>query len=118
MARDSGMVDLFSKVAWGGVWGAFLFLIPLRKVVARWWVRALVYGCGPSLVQILVVFPLTTPYGVGGVGLGALTPAFVFVFNTVGWSIPAYAYFRLHGFEDVGRASHSRANADDALLPS
>lgn len=48
-------------------------------------------------MQILLVFPLTTPYGVGGVGLGALTPAFVFIFNTVGWSIPAYAYFRLNG---------------------
>ena len=48
-------------------------------------------------MQILLVFPLTTPYGVGGVGLGALTPVFVFVFNTIGWSIPAYAYFRLNG---------------------
>ena len=54
-------------------------------------------GCGPALVQILLVFPLTTPFGVGGVGLGALTPLFVFIFNTIGWSIPAYAYFRLNG---------------------
>ena len=115
--------DLYAKVFWGGLWGA-LFLLPLRKVVARWWVRALIYGmalrrtlcsltplvasrakgsapcgagCGPSLVQVLLVFPLTTPYGVGGMGLGALTPVFVFIFNTVGWSIPAYAYFRLNG---------------------
>ena len=48
-------------------------------------------------MQILLVFPLTTPYGVGGVGLGALTPVFVLIFNTIGWSIPAYAYFRLNG---------------------
>ena len=35
--------DLYSKVFWGGLWG-FLFLLPLRKVVASWWVRALIFG--------------------------------------------------------------------------
>ena len=35
--------DLYSKVFWGGLWG-FLFLLPLRKVVASWWVRTLIFG--------------------------------------------------------------------------
>lgn len=39
--------------------------------------------------------------GVGGVGLGALTPLFVLIFNTLGWSFPAYAYFRLNGEHPV-----------------
>lgn len=54
-------------------------------------------GVLPSLVQIFLVFPLSTPFGIGGVGLGALTPLFVLIFNTVGWSIPAYAWFKLAG---------------------
>lgn len=52
-------------------------------------------GLVPSLVQLLVIFPLSTPFGVGGVGLGAATPVFVLLFNTLGWSLPAYAWFLL-----------------------
>ncbi len=46
---------------------------------------------------MFLVFPLSTPFKVGGVGLGALTPVFVLIFNTIGWGIPAYAWFRLAG---------------------
>ena len=59
-------------------------------------------GCVPSLVQMFIVFPVSTPFGLGGVGLGALTPVFVLIFNTIGWGIPAYAWFRLAG-EHAGR---------------
>jgi hypothetical protein len=54
-------------------------------------------GLFPSAVQMFIVFPNGTPFGIGGVGLGNLTPAFVLVFNTIGWSLPAYAWFRLAG---------------------
>lgn len=54
-------------------------------------------GLFPSAVQIFVVFPSTTPFGTGGVGLGKLTPIFVIIFNTIGWSLPAYLWFRLAG---------------------
>ena len=54
-------------------------------------------GIVPSLVQMFLVFPFSTPFGVGGIGLGALTPVFVLIFNTIGWGIPAYAWFRLAG---------------------
>ena len=46
---------------------------------------------------MFIVFPNATPFGIGGVGLGNLTPAFVLIFNTIGWSLPAYAWFRLAG---------------------
>lgn len=51
---------------------------------------------------MFIVFPVSTPFGLGGVGLGALTPVFVLIFNTIGWGIPAYAWFRLAG-EHAGR---------------
>ncbi len=57
----------------------------------------MVAGLLPSLVQMFIVFPLATEFGIGGVGLGALTPLFVIIFNTIGWSIPAYAWFKLAG---------------------
>ncbi|CAL5227307.1 g10244 [Coccomyxa viridis] len=108
--------DLYQKLVWGGVFG-FLFLIPLRKYVKQWWVRACIFGVVPSLVQMFLVFPLSTPFKVGGVGLGALTPVFVLLFNTIGWGIPAYAWFRLAGYEDVEHMRAHRGGLDgEALL--
>lgn len=54
-------------------------------------------GIPPSLVQLFVVFPLATNLGVAGLRLGALTPAFVLLFNSVGWSWPAYWWFVMAG---------------------
>lgn len=54
-------------------------------------------GLFPSAVQMFVVFPNATPFGIGGVGLGKLTPLFVIIFNTLGWSMPGYFWFRLAG---------------------
>ena len=54
-------------------------------------------GIIPSLIQIFLVFPLTTDAGVGGVKLGILTPLFVLVFNTLGWSFPALVFFNQTG---------------------
>ena len=64
-------------------------------------------GIVPSLVQMFLVFPLSTPFGVGGVGLGALTPVFVLIFNTIGWGIPAYAWFRLAGEGSMPPHTHT-----------
>lgn len=61
-------------------------------------------GLGPSLVQLFVIFPLSTPFGVGGVGLGAATPVFVLLFNSLGWSLPAYAWFLLLQSGECGPA--------------
>lgn len=108
--------DLYQKVVWGGIFG-FLFLIPLRKYIRQWWLRAIIFGIVPSLVQMFLVFPFSTPFGVGGTGLGALTPVFVLIFNTIGWGIPAYAWFRLAGHEDAENLrSHSVGGDSEALL--
>mmetsp|Transcript_7226 Transcript_7226/g.13112 ORF Transcript_7226/g.13112 Transcript_7226/m.13112 type:complete len:163 (-) Transcript_7226:358-846(-) len=91
--------DLYAKVFWGGVWG-LVFLEPcLRRVLPQAWARALIYGILPSLVQIFLVFPLTTGFGIGGVGLGAATPVFVLIFNTLGWSMPALGWLLMTGVE-------------------
>ena len=46
------------------------------------------FSLGPSLVQLFVVFPVKTEQGVLGLGLGALTPVFVLLFNAV-WGLTA-----------------------------
>lgn len=76
---------LYPRLVWGGIWG-FLFLSPAPQ--ASWWLRGLVFSLGPSLVQLVVVFPLKTDAGVLGLGLGALTPIFVLVYNAV-WGLAA-----------------------------
>ena len=43
-------------------------------------------------MQIFIVFP-STHHSVGGTDLGVLMPLLVFLFNIVGWSLPAFAWF-------------------------
>ncbi|MGD2175595.1 MAG: hypothetical protein PVJ27_09345 [Candidatus Brocadiaceae bacterium] len=76
---------IYSKVVWGAIWG-LLFLLPLwrRSVV----VRGLIYSIGPTLVQLLLVFPLKADKGMLGLELGVLTPLFVLLFNAA-WGITA-----------------------------
>ncbi|EIE23864.1 hypothetical protein COCSUDRAFT_47036 [Coccomyxa subellipsoidea C-169] len=108
--------DLYSKVVWGGIWG-FLFMLPLRKYVKNWGARACIFGLFPSAVQMFLVFPHSTPFGIGGVGLGKLTPLFVIIFNTIGWSVPGYLWFRLAGYEDAESLRSHRLTGDtEALL--
>ncbi len=64
-------------------------------------------GLFPSAVQTFIVFPVATHFGVGGVGLGKLTPLFVIIFNTLGWSLPAYAWFLLAGMVHSGCCSNN-----------
>jgi hypothetical protein len=76
---------LYPRVVWGGIWGG-LFLLPLlRNSPIK---RGLIISLGPTLVQLMVVFPHHTPHGIMGMGLGALTPVFVIVLNGV-WGIVA-----------------------------
>lgn len=74
---------LYPRLVWGGLWG-LLFLLPvLRSNPLK---RGVLLSLGPTLVQLFVVFPYQGKEGVLGMGLGALTPLFVFVFNAV-WGI-------------------------------
>lgn len=76
---------LYPRLVWGGIWG-ILFLSPVPR--GSWWLRGLVFSLGPSIVQLLVVFPVKTDAGALGLGLGALTPIFVLLFNAV-WGLVA-----------------------------
>lgn len=76
---------LYPKLVWGGLWG-LLFLIPLGRVSFP--VRGLIFGLGPSLVQLFLVFPVQAHKGVLGLQLGALTPVFVVFYNAV-WGVAA-----------------------------
>jgi hypothetical protein len=76
---------LYPKLVWGGLWG-LLFLIPLGEVSFP--VRGLLFGLGPSLVQLFLVFPLQAHQGAMGLQLGALTPLFVLFYNAV-WGVAA-----------------------------
>lgn len=80
---------LYPRIVWGGLWG-FLFLIPVPR--ASWPLRGLVMSLGPSAAMLLVVFPAKTAAGPLGLGLGALTPAFVLAFNAVWGLAAAWAY--------------------------
>jgi hypothetical protein len=76
---------LYSKLVWGGLWG-FLFLVPLGRLSFP--IRGLIFGLGPSLVQLFIVFPVKAHQGVLGLQLGALTPLFVLFYNAV-WGVAA-----------------------------
>lgn len=84
---------LYPRLVWGGIWG-FLFLSPAPAV--GWWLRGLIFSLGPTLAQLLVVFPIKTEAGVLGLGAGTLTPIFVLIFNAV-WGL--VAAFALHAVE-------------------
>jgi hypothetical protein len=64
-----GVPEVLSLAAWGGVWGVLLWL-GLRAVGGGWpyWALAVVAGAiGPTLVALLVVFPLKgRPQAAGG----------------------------------------------------
>jgi hypothetical protein len=59
---------LYPRIVWGGLWG-LLFLLPVPRSGPA--TRAAVFSLGPTLVQLLVVFPHLTgqPFGLA---LGAL----------------------------------------------
>ncbi len=78
---------LYPRLVWGGLWG-FLFLLPLLR--GRPWPAGLLFGLGPALVQLLVVFPVKTEAGILGLGLGALTPLFVLLLAAI-WGLATAA---------------------------
>jgi hypothetical protein len=76
---------MYQRVVWGGIWG-ILFLLPyLKRSVLG---RGFLYSLGPTLVQLLVVFPYQEGKGLLGLQLGNYTPLFVFVFNLI-WGLVA-----------------------------
>lgn len=76
---------IYSFMIWGGIWG-FAFLLPLGSL--NMFVRGLLLSVGPTIVQLLVVFPMKMGVGVLGLDLGTLTPLLVLIFNGV-WGLVA-----------------------------
>ena len=80
---------LYPRIVWGGLWG-FLFLLPILPNSIS--LRGLLFSLGPTLVQLLVVFPFKAGKGFFGLGLGLLTPLFVVFFNAVWGVVASYWY--------------------------
>lgn len=74
---------LYPRIVWGGIWG-LLFVPPLMN--AKPFSKGALLSLFPTLVQLLVVFPMKAHKGYFGLDLGLLTPAFVIVFNLV-WGV-------------------------------
>ena len=81
---------LYPRIIWGGIWG-LLFLLPLMR--SRILSRGIIFSLGPTLVQLLVVFPLKAGKGYMGLDLGTLTPLLVFIFNAI-WGIATAIWLR------------------------
>lgn len=78
---------IYSKVTWGGVFGFFF----MRAFLKHWrLLQGLVISLLPTLVQLVIVFPVKTDAGFLGLGLGSLTPVLVLVANAV-WGLAAGA---------------------------
>ena len=93
IAPDLSPVWLYPRLVWGGIWG-LLFLLPVfRSSVLK---RGFLLSLGPTIIQLFVVFPYKADQGMMGMGLGALTPLLVFVFNAI-WGITVAIWLRFVG---------------------
>lgn len=93
IAPDLTPAMLYPRIVWGGLW-AFLFLLGWPS--GGGWKKGLILSLGPTLVQLLYIFPVKAGQGMLGLELGNLTPLLVLFFNAV-WGLAAAAWFSLSG---------------------
>lgn len=74
---------LYPRLVWGGLWG-LLFILPMLQ--SKPLLKGSVLSLFPTIVQLFVVFPYQTGYGMAGLELGLLTPVAVLFFNWV-WGV-------------------------------
>lgn len=91
IAPDLTASWLYPRIIWGGIWG-FLFVLPFYQ--RKYIYKAILLSLIPTLVQLLIVFPLKANKGILGVELGSLTPIFVLFFNFV-WGITAALWLKI-----------------------
>lgn len=89
---------LYPRLVWGGLWG-FVFLLPFIRGSVLW--RGIIFSLGPTLVQLLVVFPFKLGKGLLGLDLGTLMPLLVVFFNIV-WGVSAAAWLTLNEDRESG----------------
>ncbi|MEA4856245.1 hypothetical protein [Solidesulfovibrio sp.] len=82
---------LYPRLVWGGIWG--LLFLPRWMADSVFW-RGVLASLGPTLVQLLVVFPRQLDKGMWGRDLGEWTPVVVLVANAV-WGIVAAMWLSL-----------------------
>ncbi len=81
---------LYPRLVWGGLWGLQL-LLPLRGSPI---LLGVLLSLGPTLLQLLWVFPYRSGAGWLGLGLGMLTPLLVWGFNLIwAWSTVAWSRY-------------------------
>ncbi len=89
IAPEWTMQFLYPRLVWGGLWG-LAFLLPFWK--KGFWTAVFSKGVFlsflPTAFQLFYVFPFLQKKGSMGVGLGSLTPLFVFFYNAV-WGFAA-----------------------------
>ncbi|MCU0599361.1 MAG: hypothetical protein MUE70_08920 [Desulfobacterales bacterium] len=74
---------LYPRIVWGGIWG-LLFVVPWLN--SKPITKGAILSLFPTLVQLLVVFPIQAKKGYFGLMLGAYTPIFVVVYNLI-WGL-------------------------------
>jgi len=74
---------LYPRIVWGGIWG-LLFVLPLTN--AKPVRKGILLSILPTIIQLLVVFPIKAKKGYLGLQLGTLTPVFVVFYNMV-WGV-------------------------------
>lgn len=79
---------IYPRLVWGGIWGLLLAAAVLKRSVI---LRGLVFSLGPTIVQLLVIFP-SAGKGHLGLSLGGLTPLLVIVVNAI-WGVGASGWF-------------------------
>ncbi|MBD2744895.1 hypothetical protein [Coleofasciculus sp. FACHB-1120] len=92
---------LYPRIVWGGLWG-FLLVLPFLRY--PYWLRGIFYSLAPTLVQLLIVFPVKGNQGLLGLKLGVLTPLFVLFFNAI-WGITAALWLKF--IEEKRISTHS-----------
>jgi len=74
---------LYPRIVWGGLWG-LLFILPMLQ--SKPLLKGALLSLFPTIVQLFVIFPYQTRFGIAGLELGMLTPLFVLFFNWV-WGV-------------------------------
>ena len=82
---------IYAMVVWSGLFG-ILILLPVMRISV--WLRGLIFGLVPTVVLSLIMLPIKMHTGMRGLGLGALTPVFVLIFNSVWGVVTAYLFVR------------------------
>ena len=91
MAPGLSPAWLYPRIVWGGLWG-LLFLLPVPR--KSHFMRGLIFSLGPSVVQLLVVFPFMANDGWLGLHLGYLTPLLVLLLNGL-WGVSTVLWLKL-----------------------